>query len=177
MHQLGITAVMVVAMLGLGRPSAARVEENATDTTTIYVVRHAERDEEKDALTTVGLQRAEALRWVLHAVPLDAVYSTSTRRTRETAGPVAEAKHLVIEDYDGRKLVQTVTNIKHRGRTILMVGHSDTIPNALRRLGFNLEARLLAGNDDLFVIILHWDQNGELKGKDLYRLKYPSTAG
>ncbi|TAF68679.1 MAG: histidine phosphatase family protein, partial [Flavobacterium sp.] len=60
-------------------------------TTTIYLIRHAEKvDNSKNPdLSKAGLERAEHWKTVLTQVPLKAVYSTDYLRTVQTATPTA----------------------------------------------------------------------------------------
>ena len=67
-------------------------------TTTIYLIRHAEKvDNSKNPdLSKVGLERAEHWKTILSQVPLKAVYSTDFLRTVQTATPTATSKNLEI---------------------------------------------------------------------------------
>ena len=66
---------------------------------TVYVVRHAEKGPLTDPqqpneqpLSEAGLLRAGALATELRNAPIVAVYSTDTKRTRDTGTPVATAR-------------------------------------------------------------------------------------
>lgn len=102
--------------------------------TVFYVVRHAEKADTPAAdppLTAAGRARAQGLAALLADVPLAAVYSTPTRRTRETAQPTAQAKGLEVREYDaGQPPSETTTlmHLRHVGRQALVVGHSNTVP-------------------------------------------------
>jgi len=108
--------------------------------TTFIVVRHAEKasDGAQDpALDADGRERAQALAQALADVPLKAVYATPTRRTRETAAPVAAAKALEVRDYDpalAASELATMLHIRHAGDTVLLVGHSNTVPGIVTAL-------------------------------------------
>lgn len=108
--------------------------------TTFFVVRHAEKagnDGDDPALDRAGQARALALAKVLADVPLKAVYATPTRRTRETAGPVAADKALEVRDYDpdlAASELATMLHIRHAGDTVLLVGHSNTVPEIVTAL-------------------------------------------
>lgn len=106
--------------------------ENAATTTTIFLVRHAEKatDHATDPeLTAAGKERAERLAHMLVPARVDAVYSTPYRRTKQTAWPLAEDLQVPIQEYDprdagfARKLLQ-----EEVGKTVLVVGHSNSIP-------------------------------------------------
>ena len=100
-------------------------------TTTIYLVRHAEKGEGEDPpLIAEGAERARQLSELLADESLDAVYSTDTRRTRETAAPSAEHHGREIELYNPDDLEGFAAELlqRHGGQTILVVGHSNTTP-------------------------------------------------
>ena len=71
-------------------------------TTTIYLIRHAEKvDSSKNPdLSSAGLERAAHWGKIFSDTPFDAVYSTDFKRTKQTAVPVAENKKLDIIIYD-----------------------------------------------------------------------------
>ncbi len=102
--------------------------------TTFILVRHAEKvpDGSKDPeLTPAGLARAAALAARLADVPLDAVYSSGFRRTQQTAAPTARGHHLTVTTYDAKEPAAGFSarlKREHSGQSVLVVGHSNTIP-------------------------------------------------
>ncbi|MGA0403103.1 MAG: histidine phosphatase family protein, partial [Flavobacteriaceae bacterium] len=77
--------------------------------TTIYLIRHAEKDrsdkENKNPkLTEEGKQRAERWAEVLGRSKVDAVYSTNYQRTLQTATPIATRNGLEIQTYEPNNL-------------------------------------------------------------------------
>ncbi|MGY0635115.1 histidine phosphatase family protein [Luteimonas sp. A478] len=108
--------------------------------TTFIVVRHAEKatdDPENPVLDADGQARARALAEALADVPLKAIYSTPTRRTRATAAPVAAEKSLEVRDYDPElpaTELATLLHIRHAGDAVLLVGHSNTVPDIVTAL-------------------------------------------
>jgi broad specificity phosphatase PhoE len=109
--------------------------------TTVILVRHAEKVDASDnpELSAAGYERAKSLAALLREVPIDAVYTTPFHRTRKTAGPVAAARDLTpIEVHADTKLAEnTAARVReHGGKTVLVVGHSNSIPDTLRALGF-----------------------------------------
>ncbi len=98
---------------------------------TVILVRHAEKAFGEDPdLTPEGTARANLLADMLSNTELDAVYSTDTQRTLQTARPTADSHSLKVDLYDAAEL-QVLSNRlarKHRGETILIVGHSNTTP-------------------------------------------------
>jgi len=105
----------------------------AQEVTTYYLIRHAEKDRSDKTnsnpeLTDLGHQRA--LRWssVFDNVTFDAVYSTNYLRTIATAKPTASAKGLEIQFYNPRELYSKDFQQETLGKTVLVVGHSNTTP-------------------------------------------------
>ena len=105
--------------------------------TTIFLVRHAEKvDSSRDPeLSLPGKARAVRLKELLAEVGIDKVYSTDYIRTRETARPLAELLDLEIEPYRpfDEELVATLKN-EMDGKKVLVVGHSNTIPDLVNKL-------------------------------------------
>lgn len=101
------------------------------EVSTFILVRHAEKQMgDKPELTDDGKTRADRLAFMLERVDLDAVYSTRTKRTRGTAGPTAAAHDLSVIDYDPQQLQAFAHDLKrlYKGKTVLVVGHSNTTP-------------------------------------------------
>ena len=108
-------------------------EKSTHETTTYYLVRHAEKDlsdktNRDPELTEKGHARAKNLVKVLHEVNLDAVYSTDYNRTRDTGKPLAEANNLDLILYNPRNVDYKAFMEKTKGQTVLIVGHSNTTP-------------------------------------------------
>jgi broad specificity phosphatase PhoE len=117
----------------------------------IYLVRHAEKyaawpaDRDLDAfqpLSAAGLQRADALAARLKAAGVVAVYTSRTTRAIETGAPLAHALEIpVVADDASTKPAEMTAFLahlkeKHAGdRAILIVGHSNTVPELLAHLG------------------------------------------
>jgi len=109
----------------------------ANDYTTVYLIRHAEKDlttERNPTLTSLGENRAVQWSHVFKRVDLDAIYSTDTTRTRDTANPTAAKKNLTVTLYDPAEITKDSILSKHAGKSILIVGHSNTTPTLVNRL-------------------------------------------
>jgi phosphohistidine phosphatase SixA len=111
--------------------------------TVIVLVRHAEKataPANDPPLTEAGLARAKALAAALADADIQTIISTPTLRTLSTAKPLADARGLTIETV---ALGPTAVHIKavaaaalaHRGKGVLVVGHSNTIPAIITALG------------------------------------------
>lgn len=149
--------------------ATARADDQAAPLV-VYACRHAEKGTEGNdpALTEAGTARAETLASMLKDVPLRAVFSTDTVRTRTTAGPTAKGHALEVTTYAPKGLLKALGD---QGGAVLVVGHSNTIPASLRELGADLPAAELEGFDDLFVLV-------KLPGQVvLQRLHYGAASG
>ena len=105
----------------------------AQEATTYYLIRHAEKDRSDPSnsnpeLTLEGRQRSQRWSAVFERIALDAVYSTNYLRTIQTASPTAEAHHIAIQFYDPRALYSEEFKASTTGQNVLIVGHSNTIP-------------------------------------------------
>jgi broad specificity phosphatase PhoE len=127
--------VVVLAVAYLGYRSAT--------TTTVVLVRHAEKDLvtiDDPPLTPAGEQRAERLAQMFGGVRgvghIEGIYVTDTRRTQQTAMPLASRlgeKTTVLPAADVDAVVSRVMS-EHRGGCVLIVGHSNTLPEIIQKL-------------------------------------------
>ena len=125
-----ISILIIVITASVGVTAQGDLEP---DLFTIYLVRHAEKDYEspnKDdlPLTECGEQRSESLAVFLADINLQAVYSSDYARTRSTAAPTAEMKNLETQMYSAADLEGLVAEILATKETVLVIGHSNTIP-------------------------------------------------
>lgn len=111
--------------------------------TTVILVRHAEKAAGEDpGLEPAGQARAEALAALLSESGLDAVFVSEYRRTQETAAPAAAAAGLVPVVVPAMETDRLVGLLKghHRGEVVLVVGHSNTVPEVAAGLGADVGA-------------------------------------
>ena len=113
-------------------PCAAMAEPSA-----IYLVRHGEKATvDKDPeLTAHGQARAQAIATILHRTGITAVFSTPTQRTRQTAQPLAQRAGLEVQSYDPRAPKALVEKVRALSGAVLVVGHSNTLPELVRLFG------------------------------------------
>lgn len=104
----------------------------APQVTTFILVRHAEKmaDGSKDPeLSEVGKARALRLANMLKKQSIAAIYSTNFKRTLNTVKPLAEQlgqNILPYEPFKDEEIIKMVN--EHKGKTVLIVGHSNNIP-------------------------------------------------
>ncbi len=109
-------------------------KEQSSEITTYYFIRHAEKDRsnssEKDPhLTAEGHKRAQNWSSILQHIPFDAVYSTDYKRTKETGQPIATENGLEINTYMVSTAYEDTFKTATKGKTVLIIGHSNTIPD------------------------------------------------
>ena len=93
------------------------------DDTVVYLVRHAEKDlttKTDPALTERGQERAERWAEVFKHVSVTAVYSTDTRRTRDTAVPLAQSKNVKVELYEVGELDASLLQTRHPNEVVFI---------------------------------------------------------
>ena len=136
-------------------------------TTTVIFVRHAEKalePPEDPPLSDAGkLRAAELKRQLVDAdviAGIDAVYSTPYRRTEETARPVAEALGLPVNTYDAGDTEAIMEDVvrAHKGKIILVVGHSNTLPALIGNMGASKRVPEIAENeyDNIYIVSIPW---------------------
>jgi len=128
--------LIVLSMLILAGMGCQPVQTETKDQGTQYfLVRHAEKgqDDPKDpSLTETGQARARLLADELSQAGIRAIYSTDYKRTRQTAQPLADRLGLTVQTYDAKRdLADFLKEVEsnHSGEKVLIVGHSNTVPN------------------------------------------------
>ncbi len=131
----------VLALLLFGNCNALLYGRRSATPAIVYLVRHAEKDLTPGLadppLTPAGEQRALALRDTLRRMPVTAIFTTDTRRTRATVAPLAEARKLSPEVYDPKRAADVAALIRQRfqNSAVVIVGHSNTILPMIEALG------------------------------------------
>nr|WP_321359198.1 phosphoglycerate mutase family protein [uncultured Hyphomonas sp.] len=123
--------------------------------TTIYLVRHAEKQAgDNPDLTVVGRARADILSRELQDAGLTEIWSTDTTRTVETAKPTSNSTGLPIQIYDADQQAAFANRLKATPGNILVVGHSNTIPDLVALLGGKPGAPIVEADeyDRLYVV-------------------------
>lgn len=153
------TVLLLTATL-LGVSSSAAAQEP----TVVFVVRHAERagDPSGDpGLTEAGQARAQALAAALANAKVNALITTQYRRTQLTAAPLTQPLGLTPTVVRGggpmAAHIQAIADAVRAlpGRTILVVGHSNTVPHIVTALGGPQLADFCDNAyDDLFTIVI-----------------------
>ena len=134
--------------------------------TTVLVVRHAEKmavGGSDPHLSRAGRFRAQDLAHAAGASGVTAIYATNFLRTQETVAPLAAALNLTPIVMDAGLTEQLVEEIQtnRRGQTVLVCGHSNTVPAIVEGLsGVVIEPIPENRYDGLYVVTLKQDESG-----------------
>jgi phosphohistidine phosphatase SixA len=108
-----------------------------------YVMRHLQKAEGQDPpLSEEGRADARRLIGFFAAERPRAVYVSTTRRAYETAQPVARKLRLRIRRYDPADTDGLIARVLAERGPVLVVGHSNTVPEIVERLGGERPAAL-----------------------------------
>ncbi len=130
----------------------------ATAQETVFLIRHAEKQSgvADPRLTPEGRRRAHGWAVMLGQVGVDVIITSEFMRTRETGGLIAAdlgINHGAMPAADITGLVRRLQT-QHAHDTVLVVGHSNTVPQIIAGLGVS-QAVEIAEDDfaNLFVVI------------------------
>lgn len=146
--------VLVLALL-ITSPAAAQ--------SAVFLVRHAERADSAPAasptmgadpdLSEAGRARAESLATLLKDARVTAIFATEFKRTQQTAAPLAKALGLTVKVIPSKSTADLVKQVEATKGNVLVVGHSDSVPDVIKALGISTPVTI--GDDDfdnLFIV-------------------------
>ena len=177
---LALFALLLLSQLAV----AQQTNESVFIIKTVFLVRHAERADEPrqdPPLTEKGVARSEALVRLLGAADIKAIYTSQFARTKLTAEPLAKQLGLTvtplslktspsnpraIAEESTKETVDKIMSLT--GGSVLVVGHSNSIPDVIKMLGGDVVPTIDEKKfDDLFVVTVY--ANGKAK---VIHLKY-----
>jgi broad specificity phosphatase PhoE len=155
---LGLSALLIVGAASLASGQGGKA-------TTVIIVRHAEKaatPPDDPPLTVAGEMRARDLLAAIRDAGVTSIVTTQFARTKGTAAPAAAAFGITPE------IVSTAssTHVKdvaaavrrHVGGTVLVVGHSNTVPEIVAALGAKQPAAICDYQyDNLYVVTIAAD--------------------
>jgi phosphohistidine phosphatase SixA len=131
---------------------------------TVFLVRHAEREDAAQgsapamkadpSLSAAGRARAASLADMLEDAAITAIFVTEFKRTQETAAPLAKALGIVPVTVGSEDAATLVARLSKITGNVLVVGHSNTVPDLIKALGVT-SAVTIGDNDydNLFVVM------------------------
>jgi phosphohistidine phosphatase SixA len=152
---------MVVAVLLMVLWTASDAAAQAT----IFLVRHAERADagspsgaamaDDPELSDAGRARAASLAAILADAQVTAIYTTEYKRTRQTAEPLAAARKLAVTTIKANEPTRLLESLKGATGNVLVVGHSNTVPDILLGLGIRTPVTIKEDEyDNLFILTM-----------------------
>lgn len=149
------TAWLLALVLSLPAQAAAQ--------STIFLVRHAERADTAGGtsptmaadpdLSAAGRARALSLAAALKDAKITVIYATEFKRTQQTAAPLARAAGLAVTTVPSKNVAELIAKLKAEPGNVLVVGHSNTVPDVIKGLGVAVEIKIDDSEyDNLFVL-------------------------
>lgn len=137
----------------------------SSQSTTIWIVRHAEKDTSADqkrdpSLSEIGKQRALDLAAYLKGQEPDMIFSTNTKRTRQTAANYTARVNI----YDAtllKEFGEKICNFQI-GKKILIIGHSNTVLETIESIGGNRPIPTLTDEDYDYIFKLTLSKEGNI---------------
>ena len=149
--------------------------------TTVVIVRHAEKaddDPGDPSLSAEGRARAEALADALEGAGVAVIYATQFKRARETAKPLAARSGVAVQvrpvgtanaSTYVRDLVREVLG-RDAVKTVVIVGHSNTVPDLVRAFGGRPVAPLAEAHYDRIYLVVRPPEKAA--GPRLFQARY-----
>jgi phosphohistidine phosphatase SixA len=156
--------------------------------TTVFLIRHAEKADapkEDPPLDEKGKLRSQELARMLAGAGVKAIYTSQYLRTKQTGEALAKQLGLTItpiplqmsqanpREVSEQAIAEITGKIyEHAGDAALVIGHSNTIPAVIKKLGGDVVPQIDEKKfDDLFVVIVY----GKGKAK-VVQMKYGSST-
>jgi broad specificity phosphatase PhoE len=131
---------------------------------TVFVVRHAERADAAPTgntmmmtdpdLSEAGRARAASLASMLRSAGITTVIATEFKRTQQTAEPLAKALGVKVIVMSSRESAKVAEAARQAAGNVLVVGHSNTVPEVLTHLGVTDPVTIADSDfDNLFLVM------------------------
>jgi broad specificity phosphatase PhoE len=143
---------LLALLLAAGAPQAALAAD------TVFVVRHMQKAVGADPpLSAEGAANATALADMLAKSGIRAIFATPTRRAMETAQPLAARLGLTVMPYDPGKPDALAAKVAAMPGAVLVVGHSNTVPDLVARVGGKEKVALTEQDYGTVFVVTHDD--------------------
>ena len=178
------TMILIALALSLAVFSPAAVAQEEFKPITVFLIRHAEREDEPrqdPPLKREGVARSQELARLLSGAGIKAIFTSQFTRTKQTAEPLATKLGLTVTSFTlksnpsnprliAAESTQEVTGkiLERSGESVLVIGHSNSIPDVIKMLGGDTVPTIDERKfDDLFIVTVY------AKGKaKVVQLKY-----
>lgn len=131
---------------------------------TVFIVRHAERADDAAGakpsmaadpdLSGEGRTRADSLATLLKDAGITTIFSTEFKRTQQTATPLAKSLNVRVTTVSSKEPATLTEQVKAAKGNVLVVGHSNTVPDLLKALGVDTPVKMGESDyDNLFIVV------------------------
>jgi broad specificity phosphatase PhoE len=161
----------VVLLSAIVTPASAQRDQAMT----VILVRHAEKASapaNDPPLTPEGEQRARDLLSAVRDANIAVAITTQFARTKGTAQPTVAALSLPTEVVAAGSMATHARDVaaavrKHAGQTVLVVGHSNTLPGIIEALGAKRPPEICDSQyDNLYIVTIAADgKTGVVRSK------------
>jgi broad specificity phosphatase PhoE len=153
---------LLLAICTLAIAAVPASAQAAAATTTVILVRHAEKaasPADDPPQNAAGEARSRDLAKAVRDALVIAIITTQFARTRATGQPIATALGItptVVAATNTNHVQDVVAEIrKHPGQTVLVVGHSNTVPAIVEALGAKRPPAICDSQyDNLYVVTM-----------------------
>lgn len=139
---------------------------------TVFLIRHAERENEPrqdPPLKKEGVARSQELARLLSNAGIKAIFTSQFNRTKQTAEPLATKLGLTATPFTlksnpsnpreiAAESTAEVTNkiLERAGESVLVIGHSNSIPDVIKMLGGDVVPTIDERKfDDIFIVTVY----------------------
>lgn len=157
-----------ILLLLLLSAAALSCKTDSVGSTTIYIVRHAEKDvsdpkNQDPVLSDIGRERAVALANKLKEIKLDAAFSSKFKRTSQTAFLSAKNSNIEVQTYEAHdfRSIAELVKTKYANKKVLIVGHSNTVLELLEAFGASRPLSALTDEDYDFFFEININSEGK----------------
>ena len=145
----------------------------------VVLVRHAEPATGGDnpGLSAAGRRRAATLAEMLAGAGITAIFTSELRRTKDTAAPLAALLSIrPVEIADAP--AAAARQVKAAGKRVLVVGHTNTVPQVIEALGGPANVVINAKEfDRMFVLQVPANRAASLLTLQVRRITRSRTSG
>ena len=136
------------------KPETNEVIHPEPQPTTIWLIRHAEKDptdpnQNDPGLSVDGEARANNLVAYFKDTTLVALYATKYKRSIETITPLSNDKNLIPKIYDAMAFSALVDSVNNNfsNKNVLVVGHSNTLVPIIKAFGAVSPVQTISDSD------------------------------
>jgi phosphohistidine phosphatase SixA len=129
---------VVAGFIGVAAAAGLGAWHGCGGETTVVLARHADRapGQKADELSAEGVARGRELARVLRQAGVSAILHSDTQRAAQTAAPLAAAIGVEPRVIPAKDYAAMVDEVRRRpGETVLVIGHSNTVPAIVAELG------------------------------------------